>query len=184
MTTSVLLGVTMVDELNQKDRLRFLQCFKDSQAILSDMLKRGYSHWIITFSGGKDSTATAVVAIETALVFTVERIDIAYCDTGLEIPVIYQYAMGFLEYLRETSRLAYLPLHIHILHPSLDDSFWVCLLGKGYPPPHQRFRWCTRRLKIEPVEDALKTIIQPNKTIILTGVRFGESRSRDIQMMN
>jgi len=174
----------MVNKLNQRVRPRFLQRFEESQTTLLNMLKRGYSHWIITFSGGKDSTTTTIIAIETALISVVERIDVVYCDTELEIPVIYQYAMSFLGYLKKNSRLTYLPLHVHILRPLLNDSFWVCLLGKGYPPPHQRFRWCTRRLKINPVKDALKAIIQPNKTIILTGVRFGESRSRDIRLLN
>lgn len=160
---------------------RLLQRIKQTEKALSEMVKRGYTRWIVTFSGGKDSTAVAVLALETALKLQrrVERIDIIYSDTGIEIPVINSYALQFFDYLKCASRVQGLPVHRHIARPRLEESFWVCLLGKGYPPPHQRFRWCTRRLKIEPVEDALWHFIKPDKTVILTGVRFGESRTRD-----
>ena len=90
--------------------------------------------------------------------------------------------MKFLEFLDSFERFQAIPLNIHIVRPALEDRFWVCLLGKGYPPPHQRFRWCTKRLKIQPVKSALKTYIQPGRTVILTGVRFGESADRDRRM--
>ena len=43
-----------------------------------------------------------------------------------------------------------LPFHPHPLQPEVQDSFWVNLIGKGYPAPRQKFRWCTERLKIHP----------------------------------
>src|SRR5208337_4460920 len=76
-------------------------------------------------------------------------------------------------------RLSKLPIHCHIVKPKLEDRFWVNVLGKGYPPPHQRFRWCTNRLKIRPCEYGLRKHIIKGKTAIITGVRFGESHSRD-----
>ncbi len=124
------------------------------------------------------------MALETALKSRgeIERIDIIYSDTGIEIPVINQYALKFLDQLQHQRRLKNLPIHCHVVRPRLHERFWVCLLGKGYPPPHQLFRWCTRRLKIEPVEDALRSSIKPNKTVIITGVRFGESQNRDLSL--
>ena len=161
---------------------RFMARLCGSMSILHHYATdKGYRHWVITFSGGKDSTTTLVIALETALnhLDLVERIDVVYSDTGVEIPVIRQYALDFLEHLRGFQRVARLPLHCHVAYPSMEERFWVCLLGKGYPPPHQRFRWCTRRLKIDPAKDALKAFIQPDRSVILTGVRFGESQSRD-----
>lgn len=165
---------------------RLLHRVKQSEKALREMLKRGYTRWIVTFSGGKDSTTVAVLALEMALKCQgcIERIDIIYSDTGIEIPVINAYALEFLSYLKRERRFKPLPLHCHVARPRLEERFWVCLLGKGYPPPHQRFRWCTRRLKIEPVEDALRGFIRPNKTVILTGVRFGESKTRDNGLYN
>lgn len=165
---------------------RLLQQIQQAEEVLQDMLQRGYTHWIVTFSGGKDSTTVAVLALEAALKFQdhVERIDVIYSDTGIEIPAINIYALQFLDYIKRAQRLQHVNLYCHVVRPSVKESFWVCLLGKGYPPPHQRFRWCTRRLKIEPVEDTLRRFIKPDKTVILTGVRFGESRTRDSGLYN
>ena len=177
--------ITANSSLNDEDRLRLLKRFNEAVESLKFILDQGYKHWVITFSGGKDSTTTLIVALEAALICDeqIERIDVMYSDTGIEIPSIQQYALKFIRYLQNFDRVKDLPVYYHIVRPELDKSFWVCLLGKGYPPPHQRFRWCTSRLKIYPVEKALKELIQPNKTIILTGVRFGESKSRDNRLI-
>lgn len=161
------------------NRLKFR--IDESVAVLESALKRGFNHWIIMFSGGKDSTATTVIALETALKkrSLVNRIDIVYSNTLVEIPVIEKYALDFLEFLEKFERTQGLPIFIHIARPALEERFWVCLLGKGYPPPHQRFRWCTRRLKIKPAMKALESYCNPNQTVVLTGVRFGESKSRN-----
>ncbi|MEM3433433.1 MAG: phosphoadenosine phosphosulfate reductase family protein [Candidatus Methanomethyliaceae archaeon] len=163
---------------------RFFVRLRESIHALMSATNEGYTHWIVNYSGGKDSTTTLIVALETALSCPgqVQRIDIVYCDTQVEIPPIQQYALNFLNHLRHFDRTASLPLCCHIVYPSTENSFWVCLLGKGYPPPHQRFRWCTRRLKIEPVERALKGFLKPDTSVIVTGVRFGESRSRDARL--
>jgi len=165
------------DDLGNRLALRIKEC----TSALKSTLKRGFDHWILTFSGGKDSTTTLIVSLEAVLhgSLPVRRIDVIYSDTLIEIPVIREYALRFLDFLRDFQRVAPLPLHCHVVQPALEQRFWVCLLGKGYPPPHQRFRWCTRRLKIEPVEAALKAHVQPNRTVILTGIRFGESPDRD-----
>jgi len=165
--------------------LRVLNRIEESKTALEYVLKKGYDHWIITFSGGKDSTSTVVIALETALehLDKIKRIDVIYADTMLEIPTIHQYALSFLHNLRKLPRLKGLPLHCHITYPTIEQRFWVCLLGKGYPPPHQKFRWCTRRLKIEPVENKLNGFIQPGRSVIITGVRFGESKDRDKRLL-
>lgn len=166
------------------DGLRVLTRLDESKAALAYALEKGYNHWVVTFSGGKDSTSTVVVALETALehLGRVKRIDVVYSDTMVEIPTIHRYALAFLQNLRNLSRLERLPLHCHVTVPPVEKRFWVCLLGKGYPPPHQRFRWCTRRLKVEPVKSKLERFLCPGKTVILTGVRFGESKERDIRL--
>ena len=145
------------------------------------ILAKGYNKWLITFSGGKDSTLTLILAIEYVLKNKdrVKSIDIVYSDTLLEIPSIHQFALDFLEFINKNDRISNLPITTHIVTPILEERFWVKVLGNGYPPPHQKFRWCTRRLKIEPCQEVLKNIIVPNETAILTGVRFGESNSRN-----
>jgi len=163
------------------DGARLLWRLRQADESLVSVLKRGFDHWCLIFSGGKDSTAAVVVALETALKkkLPVRRIDVVYADTMMEIPVIQQYALGFLRFIQGFERLQSLPIFCHVVRPPLEERFWVCLLGKGYPPPHQKFRWCTKRLKIEPIEAGLKSHLKPNRTVIVTGVRFGESSDRD-----
>jgi len=172
-------------EESDDDALRVLAKVEEAKAALNHVLKKGFNHWIVTFSGGKDSTTTVVISLEVALEHKreIQRLDIVYADTMLEIPVIHNYASSFLEHLHNQDRLQSLPLFLHVVTPRIEERFWVCLLGKGYPPPNQRFRWCTRRLKIEPVEEALKQFIHPSKTVIITGVRFGESTDRDQRLI-
>jgi len=167
------------------DGLRVLTRVNEAKAALGRVLENGYHHWIVTFSGGKDSTTAVVIALETALehLTKVNRIDVIYADTMIEIPTIHEYALAFLEHLRGLPRLKLLPLHCHVVAAAVEQRFWVRLLGKGYPPPHQRFRWCTRRLKIEPVENSLKRFVRHNRTAIVTGVRFGESKERDRRLL-
>jgi DNA sulfur modification protein DndC len=169
---------------SKNDNKRLLENIEETKQIITKFFYHGYNHWIITFSGGKDSTTTVILALETILQenLPIQRVDIVYSDTLIEIPVIYQYALKFLNFLKQFERIKSLSIFYHIVQPRIEDRFWVCLLGRGYPPPHQRFRWCTQRLKINPVEAALKAYIQPNRTIILTGVRFGESVARDQRM--
>jgi len=163
---------------------RLESCLRESGLAIGELVRRGLDHWLLTFSGGKDSTTTVILALETALraELPVDRIDVVYCDTLVEIPVIQRFALNFLDFLAGLDRIRSLPLYFHIVRPELNERFWVCLLGKGYPPPHQRFRWCTKRLKIKPVEAHLRSVMRPNRTVIITGVRYGESSERDRRM--
>ncbi|HEV2172197.1 MAG TPA: phosphoadenosine phosphosulfate reductase family protein [Nitrospira sp.] len=135
---------------------------------------------MLTYSGGKDSTAAICVALEVARNRGgVKRIDVIYCDSMLEIASIRIQAHRFIASLQAMQSLHSLPLNVAIIKPKVEDRYWVRMLGYGYPPPHQRFRWCTTRLKIVPVAEALADVITPGKSVILTGVRFGESKSRE-----
>jgi DNA sulfur modification protein DndC len=65
--------------------------------------------------------------------------------------------------------------------PELDTRFFVYMFGRGVPPPHNRFRWCTPRLKINNMMRELKGLRDEygEKFLMLTGVRTGESAARD-----
>src|SRR5574341_725260 len=69
---------------------RLFNRIEQAKGSLNHVLEKGYDHWIITFSGGKDSTSSIVVSLETALerAGKVKRIDIVYADTLIEIPTI------------------------------------------------------------------------------------------------
>jgi DNA sulfur modification protein DndC len=61
----------------------------------------------------------------------------------------------------------------------LEDTFWVNLIGKGYPSPNNTFRWCTERLKINPTTQFIKSKIdEKGEVVILLGTRSTESQNR------
>ncbi|MCS7208258.1 MAG: phosphoadenosine phosphosulfate reductase family protein [Fimbriimonadales bacterium] len=149
-----------------------------SQQAIEAMLERGYDRWMVMYSGGKDSTAALVLCIEVLKKHNILP-EALYCDTGVEIPTLHEFALSFLQ-LVGVRQLA----KAKILRPAPEDSFWVQVIGKGYPPPHQGFRWCTHRLKIKPVESYLSALdpLERERTLVVTGVRFGESDARDTRL--
>lgn len=148
-------------------------------------VQQGASHWVVTYSGGKDSTLLAVLACEIVrrnLSWKPQRLDIVYSDTLQEIPAMHGIALKFLSYVDSIASEQNLPIYTHITHPEWQQTFWFLILGKGYPVPHRRFWWCTERLKINPVKKILKDLTVSDNAAVLTGVRFGESDRRDGKM--
>lgn len=167
---------------------------------IASLLQHGrkYRHWAVAYSGGKDSsTLVTLVAwlIESGQVPAPESLTVLYADTRMELPPLQMAAMEILRILSERG------IHTQVVLPELDERFMVYMLGKGVPPPKNRFRWCTAQLKIEPMERALedvaighglgtrvwdekrkRNVYQPlgsEKMLMLTGVRIGESAARD-----
>jgi DNA sulfur modification protein DndC len=140
-----------------------------------------YRHWAIAFSGGKDSaTVVSVVCwlIETGRVPAPESITVLQSDTRMELPPLFSTAQTIMQEVRERGHKA------EMVWPTLDDRFFVYMLGRGVPPPSNTFRWCTAQLKIEPMIRALKDLrdVHGEKFLMLTGVRIGESAQRDARI--
>lgn len=137
-----------------------------------------YNHWCIAYSGGKDSSATVsfvVWAIKNKLVPPPEKLYVLYADTGMELSPLWATAERFMADLRNMGIEAWM------VKPTLDDQFYVYMLGRGVTPPSNRFRWCTQQLKVEPMEAALSDVYSSTgeKFLQITGVRQGESAARD-----
>lgn len=139
--------------------------------------------WVIGYSGGKDSTA-ALQLVWFAL-FSLEKeqlkkdVHIINTDTLVESPVVAKWAENSLLKMKKAAEEQNLPFKVHRLTPKPDNTFWVNLLGRGYPFPRKRFRWCTDRLKIRPVNDFIKERIAEHGEIILVlGTRKAESANR------
>ena len=72
-----------------------------------------------------------------------------------------------------------LPFVAHRLTPEVEDTFWVNLIGKGYPAPRHKFRWCTERLKIKPSNRFIRNVVRRNgEAILVLGTRKAESAKR------
>ncbi len=142
------------------------------------------SHWIIAFSGGKDSTA--VLKIFSNAVLQVSRfsgiIDVIYCDTGVENPLLDSYVKKTLFDFSTEARSTGLPFNVKILTAPVQDRFFVKVIGRGYPPPTNSFRWCTKNLRIKPVSNFISNAAIGD-AIVAIGLRRSESiqRSRSIK---
>lgn len=140
-----------------------------------------YRHWALAYSGGKDSSALATFvpwAIRTGRIPAPESLTILYADTRMELPPLQQTAMDLMSILRTMGFKA------QVVLPEMDDRFYVYVLGLGVPPPSNTFRWCTPRIKIEPMHAALRSLRESagEKLLMLTGVRLGESEARDARI--
>ena len=110
--------------------------------------------WIIGFSGGKDSTMLLQVvwnAIKTIPSEARNRKIYVVCNNTLvENPKILEYSEIVLSKIQKAAAEQSMPVYVNQTTPKLEDSFWVNLIGRGYPAPNNQFRWCTNRLKIDP----------------------------------
>lgn len=140
--------------------------------------------WVIGYSGGKDSTAvTQLVWLALTELRGGDRnkkpVYVITTDTLVENPIVAAWVRSSLEALRASSLSQALPFVPELLEPPATDSFWVNLIGKGYPAPRPGFRWCTDRLKIKPASRFIEnTVSRYGEAILLLGARKAESAVR------
>ncbi|MBI0027830.1 DNA phosphorothioation system sulfurtransferase DndC [Gilliamella sp. B14448G11] len=139
--------------------------------------------WVIGYSGGKDSSAV-VTLVYLALLglepkYRTKSVFVVSSDTLVETPVVVDLISRTLGQIEKGAKRDNLPLTSHAVVPKTHETFWVNLLGKGYPAPTRSFRWCTERMKINPVSDFIKDkISQFDEVIVVLGSRSSESASR------
>jgi DNA sulfur modification protein DndC len=136
--------------------------------------------WIVGFSGGKDSSCVVKIIFQ-ALLSTPQRkssVTVLYCDTGVEIPLVRAFVWQTLTGLAVEAERAGIPLKCDIATPRLRDRFFFKVIGRGYVPPTNKFRWCTDRLRIQPIQSFIKSLETGSKIVAL-GLRHGESTEKD-----
>lgn len=164
---------------------KFIQNIIDEiidQYLFADETKRP---WIIGFSGGKDSTVMlqlvweALTQIKDLHGVAGRDIYVVCNDTMVENPVITEYVHRVLAQIEQAAVEQDIPVRVIKTIPRLEDSFWVNLIGKGYPAPNNAFRWCTERLKIKPTQRFIvEQVDEFGEAVILIGTRSAESASR------
>lgn len=144
--------------------------------------------WIIGYSGGKDSTAIlqliwgAVSGIEVGR--RRKPIDVISTDTLVENPVVASWVGHSLDVMRAAAKEQDMPFVPHRLTPAVGDTFWVNLIGKGYPAPRHKFRWCTERLKIKPSNTFITNKLKiSSEAVLVLGTRKAESSRRHANMV-
>jgi DNA sulfur modification protein DndC len=137
----------------------------------------------VGFSGGKDSTMVASLIFEVVASIPepqrTKPIAVLSTDTRVEIPAIVEMLEGTLARMHKFARENAFNAEVHMLRPPPEQSFWVNVIGRGYPPPNRTFRWCTQRLKIDPVSEFVrKRLTQWGEAILHLGARRAESATR------
>lgn len=145
--------------------------------------------WIVTFSGGKDSTLVAHLVFEMLLGLPpnlrTRRIYFVSNDTLVESPLVVGHMKKVLSQILKTAKIYNLPIEGQVTTPKLSETFWTLLIGKGYPSPNRSMRWCTDRLKIQPTSGyILEKVNENGAVILLLGVRKDESNTRRMSIEN
>jgi DNA sulfur modification protein DndC len=143
--------------------------------------------WVVGYSGGKDSTAVLQLVWQALSGLEKDQrkktVHVISTDTLVENPIVALWVANSLELMRTASEKDDLPIQPHRLTPAVKDTFWVNLIGKGYPAPRRRFRWCTDRLKISPSNQFIMDVVRTNgEAILVLGTRKAESSKRSAVM--
>ena len=157
--------------------------YSDIRDFLCHLYLENDRPWLVGFSGGKDSTMLASLIFDAVLSVPAARrkkpISVLCTDTRVEIPAIAEMVEGTLARMSKFSQQNDLNIESQLLRPPPEHSFWVNLIGRGYPPPNRTFRWCTQRLKIDPVTVFVNQRIGHwGEAILHLGARRAESSSR------
>lgn len=140
--------------------------------------------WVIGYSGGKDSTVVARLVFEALLSLPPEErkkpVFIVSSDTLVETPLVVEIIRETLDKMGKAALELGVPIIVGPpVTPAGDQTFWANLIGRGYPAPTRQFRWCTERMKIDPVSDFIKSKVAAfGEVIVVLGSRSQESSSR------
>ena len=139
--------------------------------------------WVLGYSGGKDSSAVMTLIYFALLGLKPEDrhkpVFVVASDTLVETPMVVDHVDRSLRLIEEGAKREGLPITSHKVVPKSNNTFWANLLGKGYPAPTRNFRWCTERMKIDPVSSFIKErVSEYDEVIVVLGSRSQESASR------
>lgn len=116
------------------------------------------THYILGLSGGKDSAALAIYVRERF-----PDVHYFFCDTGAELPETYEFL---------TKLEAYFGKPIHRLGTGRDFDHWLDVYRGSLPS--SQMRWCTRKMKIEPLERWIQDTFGEDQVVSLVAIRADE----------
>lgn len=117
---------------------------------------------IVGLSGGKDSSALAI-HLSRRPELKNERFEYFFCDTGAELPETYEY-LAILE--------ATFGKPIRRLNSGRDFDHWMDVYRGTLPSP--TVRWCTRMMKIKPLEDWIDAEFPDHNVVSYVAIRADE----------
>lgn len=139
--------------------------------------------WVVGYSGGKDSTAVLQLVWYALRRIgankTNKPVHVISTDTLVENPVVAAWVSDSLGKVQTQAKIEGIPITSHRLTPEISNSYWVNLIGRGYPAPRQKFRWCTERLKIRPSNNFISNVVNKHgEAMLVLGIRKAESSAR------
>ncbi len=170
------------------DALGFKATLAEIYKEIQSLYKENSFPWVIGYSGGKDSTAVVQLIWQALELLPIEermqkKVYVITTDTLVENPIVASWVEHSLSLMREKASALSMPFEPHNLKPKYKNSFWVNLLGRGYPAPRAKFRWCTERLKIWPSNEFILNVASASgETLLALGTRKAESQARSRTM--
>ena len=142
---------------------------------------------VIGWSGGKDSTTVLQLVwnavYQLPIAQRIHKIYVLTNDTLVENPIVSAQVRNSLKQMELAAQEQEMPIVTTITTPEIKNTFWVCLIGKGYPAPRRGFRWCTDRLKIKPAANYIReSIATCGQVVLALGTRSAESAARSANM--
>ncbi|MFT7005451.1 MAG: DNA sulfur modification protein DndC, partial [Sulfurimonas sp.] len=164
----------------------------DNLAKAKDLLKQYYLNddrpLCVSFSGGKDSTSVVYVVCEMLHdlqkedITLYKKVYIINSNTMAELPPLLEHLHTSLDSIRSYALKHDLPLIVEEVFPEEKDTLNVQLLGVGMPPPSNTFRWCTDKLKVNPIDKRIRSLFPKGKFISVIGTRKDESFNRSARI--
>ena len=175
------------NKTDKRDTPKFVRAIEFITAEIQELYCQDEIPWIIGVSWGKDSSCILQLVWNAIAALPVEKrnkaIYVISTDTLVENPIVSAWVRNSIEKLDRAAIEQQMPFKANLLHPEVKNSFWVCLMGKGYPSPRNQFRWCTERMKIKPANQFIRqTVRSHGETILVLGTRKAESAKRAATM--
>lgn len=179
--------MTPMSRSTQENSSFFVEGFSGSVQALTQEISELYLSdnlpWVVGYSGGKDSTAVLQLVWQALESIPPESrgkpVYVISTDTLVENPIVALWVSNSLDKMNIAAKQKGLPITSHRLTPDIEQTFWVNLIGRGYPAPRPKFRWCTERLKIMPSTKFIQSVVQEHgEAILVLGSRKAESAAR------
>lgn len=168
------------------------QTFNQIKSHIKELYLKDGNEWCIGVSFGKDSSMVLTlvweVLKELPLELRTKKVHVLTSNTGIELPAMNEYLKENIDLVNKQAVCDNLPIKGYLAKPDLNSSYFYQVIGKGNPPVNMssRFRWCSDRLKIKPIDQVMKRIMKESfldfntdhDLYLLLGVRDSESIRR------
>jgi DNA sulfur modification protein DndC len=134
--------------------------------------------WIVIFSGGKDSSLCLEYTFQMLLSLSKEErvkpVYVLMVNTLAETPMMSHFMVKSMKYVQKAADEMELPIIAKTAVPEMKDRFFYNTLGRGLLviSPKSRGRWCTHRMKQNPVQAKIREIIDSADNMADVGISF------------